>query len=443
MDSERAAAVVQTLAEHIPDGVLLWRGEGLSGSDIDLVVLGEHTAPVSHVLRNCGLTPAPQEPGRVLWRLLPGEHVVVDVVAAHTWPSMYPALTDVADRAQRGALGLLVASPGDRLLMHTAEAIAGWPLSKSVAKMSAAASEPDVTDNVTTASLRDRGLRVLASIAERPELLVGRADRDRLPMLTAARLGSRSAQARSALASRLPGLPMTRRTPAGAPPERPLLIALSGMDGAGKSTAALALLDRYDERGEAALVHWTRLAGNLRLLGRVARRARRILRRTAPLAASGAPAPAGDAGQPDTQARGRRSGFIERTWVIAVAASSVRAARRAHRIRRGGTHVICDRWLLDALVDLRIRYGPHPLAEWVLRRGFPKPDVSVLLRIECEQAAARKPGDQTEAVLKSMSVYYDQLAKRVRVSVLDAGRASDQVVEELGRLLDPLGPGRH
>lgn len=433
MDRDRAAAVVAALAGAVPDDVLLWRGEGLDGHDIDLVVLGNHAAPVSRVLRVCGLTPSPQEPGRVLWRLLPDEAVVVDVFAGHTWPSMYPALPEVAARAVPGTLGLLVASAGDRMLMHTAEALAGWPPTKTLAKLEAAALEPGAADSLSIISRRDPGLAVLASIAERPGLLLGNRAKGWLRLRTAARAAARSPQARAAVRSRMLGEPRSRSPVVGARPERAVLIALSGMDGAGKSTASLALLDGFDERGEAAIVHWTRLARDLGLLGRLARPVRSSLRRTGSVATIGAPARTSE--EPGAVTRSRRSRTIDAAWVVAVAASSVGAARRAERIRRGGTHVICDRWLLDALVDLRIRYGHQPLAEWVLRHGFPTPDVAALLHLDSRLAAARKPGDQPEAVLDAMSANYDQLAGSAGVQVLDASRPSAEIVDDLRRLL--------
>lgn len=448
MDEARTAAVLRALAEALPDDVLLWRGEGLDGGDIDVVVLTSGTARVSRVLRECGLAPAPQDPGRVLWRALPAKDVVIDVLTGHAWPRMYPPLSDVAARSERGTRGLPVASPGDRMLIHAAEALAGWSRPKTAAKLEACSREPDAARSLERATRDDPGLAalvpVVSEIGQPPE----ERHRDRLPLRTVARTAQRSRYARHALRSRLVGEP-TARPAATTRPERPLLIALSGMDGAGKSSACLALLDRFDEREEAASVHWTRLARDLGLLHHVARGARRLMRRTGSVSnpyrpedqpddtstTNGARESSAEQSSSTQSGAGSRPGVVDAVWVAGVALSSVRNGRRAARLRRTGTHVICDRWVLDALVDLRIRYGRHRLAEWVLRRGYPRPDVAVLLRVGAEAAAARKPGDQRPDVLRAMSEHYALLGPDTGVTVLDAGRPSGEVLDDLHRLV--------
>ena len=129
MDPAAVEQVLLAVARDAGQHVLLWRGEDLSGNDVDVVVTPDGGAPVARALREAGLVPAPQEPGRVLWRRFPDLDVVVDVLAAHAWPSQYPPLGDVRRRASRGRSGLLVAAPVDRVLVHAAEAVAGraWP----------------------------------------------------------------------------------------------------------------------------------------------------------------------------------------------------------------------------------------------------------------------------------------------------------------------------
>jgi thymidylate kinase len=202
------------------------------------------------------------------------------------------------------------------------------------------------------------------------------------------------------------------------------------MDGAGKSTVGLDLLEAFDAAGQPAVVHWTRLAGELGLLDRAARLVRRILGRGTSLADPKAPAPAAPA------AGGRGSdGVIDAVWVLAVAGAAVRNARRAGRIRRRGLTVVCDRWVADALVDLRVRYGRHRAAEWLLRRGFPRADVAVLLEVDGATAARRKPGDQSEAVLHAMAERYAEVGERLGLPRLDAGAPAADVAARLRALV--------
>lgn len=432
MDEAAAAQVLSALAAAAPDAVLLWRGEGLGGSDVDVVVLAEGGAQVARVLRECGLAPAPQGPGRFLWRRLPGKDVVVDVLLEHAWPAMYPSLPGVLARAERGPLGLLVAAPGDRLRVHAAEAVAGWPWPRGTARIRALV-EDTSGEALARVDEQDRALARLARRAVSGD--ISHPDRERLPLRDAARAATGSPYARQALRWRLWGEPVSR-PPGTAPTGGALLVALSGMDGAGKSTAALALLERSEARGEPALVHWTRLARDLGVLVHVGRLARRLTGRSRPVSQPYRPEDAHDTTRTataPTSSGGRR--LVEGAWVVAVALSGVRNARRARGLQRSGVHVVCDRWLLDALVDLRIRYGHHPAAEWMLRRGFPRADVAVLLRVDPATAAARKPGDQRDDVLLTMGEHYDRLVTDLDVRVLDAGRASEQVVADLVRLV--------
>jgi thymidylate kinase len=438
VDERLAAEALAAVARAVPEGVVLWRGEGLDGNEVDVVAVPGRGHAVARALREHGLTPAPQDPGRVLWRRLPGETVVVDVLAPHAWPARYPALDGVLGRAQSGSLGLPLASAGDRLLIHAAEAVAGWPMAKTTRRLRAAWAEPGAGQSLAAAARAEPGLDRLARLAQAlatgAEAADGRPDVLALPV--ALRAAARSAQGRAALGERLataagvsvrPPLPRVARPPGDGAP-RPRLIALSGMDGAGKSTAGLDLLEALEAAGQPAVVHWTRLAGELGLLDRMARRVRRVLGRETSLADPEAPAPAAPA------ANGGGDGVIDAVWVLAVAGAAVRNARRAGRIRRRGLTVLCDRWLADALVDLRVRYGRRPAAEWLLRRGFPRADVAVLLEVDGATAARRKPGDQTEAVLHAMSERYAEVGDRLGLPRVDASAPPGEVATRLRAL---------
>ena len=271
MDERLAAEALDAVARAVPEGVVLWRGEGLDGSDVDVVAMPGRGHAVARALRDHGLTPAPQDPGRVLWRRLPGETVVVDVLAPHAWPARYPALDGVLGRARSGTLGLPVASAGDRLLIHAVEAVAGWPLAKTARGLRAAWAEPRAGESLAAAARAEPGLDGLAGLAE--ALATGAEAADGrpgvLPLPVALRAAARSAQGRAALGERLataagltvrPPLPRVAARP-GHAAGRPRLIALSGMDGAGKSTVGLDLLEALEAAGQPAVVHWTRLAG--------------------------------------------------------------------------------------------------------------------------------------------------------------------------------------
>ena len=434
MNERLAVETLEAIARTVPEGMVLWRGERLDGSDVDVVSLPGRGSAVARALQDQGLTPAPQEPGRVLWRRLPDESVVVEVLAPHAWPALYPTLDGVLARARPGTLGHPVASVGDRMLIHAAEAVAGWPLVKTARRLRAAWAEPGAAGSLDVAAHADPGLGELARLAR--ALATGTGDGDVLDLPTALRVGMRSAQGRAALTERLmTNLGMTVRTPLprvegavrdSAPPR---LLALSGMDGAGKSTVALEVLEALEAAGRPAIVYWTRLAGELGFLDRASRLVRRLLRRETSLADPDAPAPAAPSGGSD-----RMASLVDGLWVLAVSAAAVRTARRAARIRRGGLTVVCDRWLADALVDLRVRYGHRPAAEWLLQLGFPRADVAVLLEVDGATAARRKPGDQSEAVLQAMGVRYAAVGHRLGLPRVDASAPADEVAARVRAL---------
>jgi thymidylate kinase len=101
--------------------------------------------------------------------------------------------------------------------------------------------------------------------------------------------------------------------------------------------------------------------------------------------------------------------------------------------------VVCDRWVTDSLVDLRLRYGSHRGAVLALRAAVPRPDLGLLLSLDAETAARRKPGDQDPAVLRRAVGLYEEEARRGALARVDARASSSEVaaevVEQVRRLL--------
>jgi thymidylate kinase len=213
-----------------------------------------------------------------------------------------------------------------------------------------------------------------------------------------------------------------RRRPGPAP-----LIALSGMDGAGKSTAAGAIIERLREEGYPVKPMWHRL-GEMATLGRVAGPVKRVMRPRRPVAGSVEDGVA------------RRRGLVAWAWVLVVSLEAARSHLITAGITRWGIAVVSDRWTTDALVDLNVRYGRHRPAEWLLRVLAPRAHVSVLLDIDAETAAARKPDDQPRPVLEMMEGLYGRAARATRVRRIDATRPRQEVLDELLALVDAALP---
>lgn len=202
--------------------------------------------------------------------------------------------------------------------------------------------------------------------------------------------------------------------PAGAPPRRPLhaglrarlgagrdvlrgrrrgaVIALSGIDGAGKSTQAAALADALERLGFDVVVQWTRLGFNDRFWDRAVL-AKRVLNRIL----DRHPRPRREEQAPRMDrvaALRRRSTVLTELWAIAMTLENAWAQRRAvgpHLAR--GRIVVCDRHTLDSVVSLRSLLGhdrDFGLQRALLQALTRRPLRAFLLDTEAETAWARK-----------------------------------------------------
>jgi len=439
MDPERARRVAALLGEHLGDEVLLWRGAEMRGSDIDLVVAAGAQPQLTAALGAAGLR---RLDGERLWRSRDG-NVVVDPITDRQWPRRYPQLQQVWGRASRPAGLPLVAAPADRLLIYAADAAAGRPVSKLAAKARQLLGEQSARQALM--ALADSlGERALAELIADPDALLATQVRGRLPYGRALRVASRSSLARAAAATRaheavrarLGGLPARRALRRRA--RRGVLVALSGMDGAGKSSAAVAVKQRLDFFGFDTVVEWHRL-GESRTLSRIGPPLKQLLRRSVTIADPIASrSPTETIKRQDPRVAAGRHSAMSWTWVMIVTAFTVASHRRAARLAGAGRAVVCDRFACDSLVDVEVRYGAHRGARWLLRRLAPRPDLAVVLEIDAETAAQRKPEDQAPAILRRMQSLYARAAEQVGAQRIDATRRHELVLAEIMDCLDSI-----
>jgi len=307
---------------------------------------------------------------------------------------------------------------------------------KLASRGAALLSEPDVRQRLAGLGAQER-MGALVELAGALDRMEGTGRGGRLPWRRSVSLGLRSSAARAALRDRVSARLERPTARGGRPQRRGLLIALSGMDGAGKSSAAEAISLRLAERNVAAEVSWARLGNRSRVLDRIAGPVKRLLKREGTVAdpvAAGGPA--------ITKVRNSREAtrrtLVGWTWVLIVTAVNARDGRRAARVRNDGTAVICDRWTADALVDLHVRYGRHRAAEALIRRALPRPDLAVLLEIDPETSRQRKPEDQADRVLAEMVGHYAELAGRLDLLRIDARRPMSEVTRRLQAAVDEL-----
>jgi thymidylate kinase len=240
-------------------------------------------------------------------------------------------------------------------------------------------------------------------------------------------------------------------------PARTTVVALSGLDGSGKSTQVHNLQAALDRLGHEAEVEWTKIARDAlsRSLGRWAKG---VIGRS-PLASRleevdepPPSAPEAGAGETDGEVRvypdglapappdaGRRlrhrSRLLTWTWALVIAVGNGLDHRRAVR-RHAGRVVICDRYVLDTLVHLHYRYGDD-LPLWLHRRIVrwlsPRPAAAFFLDVPAEVARARKPEQYLTPELAIMRERYQRHAGEAGAVVLDGTRPIEDVAAEIAR----------
>lgn len=220
-----------------------------------------------------------------------------------------------------------------------------------------------------------------------------------------------------------------------------VVIAVSGLDGAGKTSQTVALADALSSLGFETVILWDRISHN-RLLVRLAAPGKYALRRM-----TGPSPQAVRADSPDGCTQGsaapvrpgssNRATAMAGAWSLVVTAVHVLSAAPAtwHHISRGRV-VIRDRYVLDSLVHLRCRYGQP---SWVdrdvslLRWALPTPAAAYLLDVSAEEAYRRKPQEYDVAQLHRQREIYLASAGGQNVVVLDGSAPVEQLCERVVR----------
>jgi thymidylate kinase len=210
------------------------------------------------------------------------------------------------------------------------------------------------------------------------------------------------------------------------------LIAVSGVDGAGKSSLIEDLVRRLADIGVLADVVWFRPGMGMGGLERVVRAAKRVL------------------GQPQTPAMRdvvnaaslpSRKGVIGFVWCLLVTVTYLRGVRS--QLRTSSSTIICDRHLLDAIVTLRVFYQnvntrlPVLLVRWFL----PAAAVTLYLKVPVDVALARKPGDTIgRAAVTAQVLRYEKEARHMALCVLDSTLPFDEVTDKAWACLAKIIP---
>ena len=221
-------------------------------------------------------------------------------------------------------------------------------------------------------------------------------------------------------------------------PRHPVVVAFSGLDGAGKSSQAGALRDALLELDVDTAVVWSPLGGNL-TLELIARPLKRLLRslRFGPFAGLAERSGSGHVmSNPEGQSHGPGPRFVTQTWATLVMVLNLLSQRRAvMRHTLGGRRVVVfDRHVLDSVVRLRFLYGAAGSSRIQLslvNAIAPKARFAYMLEIRPEIAFSRKPDDWTLDQLRRQGELYKEHSERLSVPRLDGELPREELCTEI------------
>jgi thymidylate kinase len=245
------------------------------------------------------------------------------------------------------------------------------------------------------------------------------------------------ARARAAawnLTAELANLEHGGTVPSGLPrPKRPRVVALSGIDGSGKSSQAELLREALERLGYDAAVEWSPF-GQDAWLNRLAVPVKKLLGRSGRYSPA---EPAHETGLERTSGTALRedNALVNYAWSAVVTfANELSQLRTILGHTRHGRIVIYDRYALDSTVQLRFRYGAtgrFALQRALIRLLAPKPVASFYLDIPPETSLGRKDDRWTLADLETQAGLYRAEFARAGVVRLDGRRPREELAAEI------------
>jgi thymidylate kinase len=351
-----------------------------AGRDLDLLAWPDDRLAVSERLRREGFRPY----GGSLVRFADCSAYAVDLIAAESW--------GVSPDAMRRAFDAAIPLEGMRHLVRPAPHHAVLILAR-------------------LGMTEKRFARLQAALAEDPDAL--------------ARARAEAPEWHADLRRLEP-----RRRVRPRRPSRRFVIALSGVDGSGKSSQATATTDALERLGREAEAVWLPITANPSVwkMSAAARRAVRSLRRLPGFRGLDRKVEGGESflARPGST---QEPGLLTSLWVSYIAVANCLTHRR---LARRAPVVVFDRYVLDSVVRMRYLWGSRfRTAAWLLRVLSPKPAVAFLLDVPGEVAHARKPEQWTAAELERFAELYREEAGLLGVTVLDGTRPREELCAEI------------
>jgi thymidylate kinase len=218
--------------------------------------------------------------------------------------------------------------------------------------------------------------------------------------------------------------------------QRPLLVALDGIDGCGKSAQADLLALALENSAVRHRVVWTR-GGSSASLQPIIRLGKRLMGRE-----TGATASDGQLSGSTEETRARERAALFRhplaraawPWLIALELGLSYQWRVRWPLWRGYV-VVVDRYILSALTDLAARMQrsdiAHTPAGRLLRWLAPRPRHAYWFDVPPAEALARKSGEESADMLRKQAAYVVPLAAELGATRLDATAPLDELSDRL------------
>ena len=227
---------------------------------------------------------------------------------------------------------------------------------------------------------------------------------------------------------------------------RGIVIALSGVDSAGKSTQRALLVEALRSWGHEPITLWTR-AGYTPGLQSVKALVNRLRgKKKAPRGEAVSEKPsryprrAANLGHPLRRRLWLTTALLDLIWVYGV---------RIRLWRARGRTVICDRYLLDCFVDFRVNFPEDRVEQRflgrILRRVSVRPDTAFCLVIPPELSAARSLTKtrfhwETGDVLAQRWRAYTDASAELGVQLIDGALPKEEIARILRRAVSDVRP---
>lgn len=415
---------LQLLDSMLSDRVVVFGSLPPGGRDLDLLV-----RPPEHEALSSGLRAEGFLHQQGIWRRLGAAGAeVVEIKPATAWGLPPEELSDLysESRLLPGCKNLARPAPHHALLILARRLVRAGGVLESRQRRRVEAALAEDPDAWEAASGRAPAWRASGALG-----VLESAYRSHRSVPVPARLAALVSEWRLRKGQRRQTV--TKVVRAAVRPRKGFLVALSGLDGAGKSSQAACVRDALVGLGCRAVTVWPAIDAPSRTLPAAARLGQR-------LAALGS-RPGGEGTlTPSAEEVGRsvrkHSRALTLAWSLLVTLrGAVRVARLTWPHLARGRVVVCDRYLLDSWVYLRHHYGgggDYRLHVALLTVAAPRPRRAYLIEVSAKEAAARQP-ERTASENAERGRLYRELAPRLKVRPIDGERPRERICAEIVR----------